>query len=315
LRVVYGLGEFPRDTPSPVLALGMFDGVHLGHARVLGLARARAQAVGGRTVAVTFEPHPLEVLRPSAAPVLLTLLGERLALLEALGVDIVLVVAFDIAFSQMPAQIWMDDVLLGSLGAREIVAGSSYTFGHRREGTASRLLAWGGERGVPVHLAQALLVRGEPVSSSRIRAALHRGLVDEAADLLGRWYGVHGRVVAGQGRGRTIGVPTANLDVSPRKVLPGRGVYATVVDAGGRRYGGATNVGHRPTFGGTALSVETHLLGFDGDLRGAAMTLSFVRRVRDERAFSGPEELARQIRQDLVRVQELLAEVEPGIIR
>ncbi len=315
MRTVSGLAEFPRDLESPILALGTFDGVHLGHQQVIRQAVARARAVGGHAVVVTFEPHPLEVLHPTVEPVLLTTLDERLIVFDGIGVDVVLVLPFDLAFSRVPARAWLDDVLIGRLRAREICAGTSYTFGHEREGTASRLVEWGRERGVPVHLVAPVLVSGEPVSSGRIRSAVREGLVDEAARLLGRWYSVRGRVVRGSGRGRTLGFPTANLQVDPRKVLPGRGVYAAVVDVRGRRYGGATNIGYRPTFGGGALAVETHLLEFSGDLAGDDVTLAFVRRIRDERVFAGPEALVRQIRDDVAQVRELLGAAEPGIIR
>ncbi len=296
----------------------MFDGLHVGHRQVIGNTVARARAIGGSAVVATFEPHPLEVLRPSTEPVLLTTLDERLAAFGQLGVDVALVLPFDLEFSRMRAQVWLDEILIKRLRPREIFAGSSYTFGHRREGTASRLAEWGREQGIPVHLVPAVLVSGEPVSSTRVRAALREGLVDEAARLLGRWFTLTGQVTSGSGRGRQLGFPTANLAWPVRKVVPGRGVYATVAEItpdGERRYGGATNVGVRPTFGGTALSVETHLLAFTGTLLGAAMTLAFVERIRPERAFPGPEALARQIREDVARVRELLAAAGPGIIR
>lgn len=315
MRTVSGLAEFPPTLDSVVLALGTFDGVHLGHRQVIGQAVACARAIGGCAVVVTFEPHPLEVLRPSAEPVLLTTMDERLGLFQEIGVDMVLILPFDLAFSELPARVWLDDILTRHLGAREVFVGTSYTFGHRREGTAPRLAEWGHARGLPVHLVPAVLVGGEPVSSSRIRSALREGLVDEAATLLGRWYSVGGRVVRGSGRGRTLGFPTANLQIDSRKVLPGRGVYATAATVRGHRYGGATNIGHRPTFGGGALAVETHLLEYSGELAGEDMTLGFVQRIRDERAFPGPEALVRQIHNDVARARELLAAAGPGIIR
>jgi riboflavin kinase/FMN adenylyltransferase len=289
-----------------VLALGTFDGLHLGHQQVIGAAVGQARASGGRSVAVTFEPHPLEVLRPDTVPVLLTTLEERLSLLSGLGVDVALVLPFDLTFSRTPAQVWLDEILAQRLCARAIFAGSSYTFGYRREGTARHLMEWGRARAIEVTLVPAVVIDGDPVSSSRIRGALRDGAVDEAARLLGRRYRLQGQVVSGEGRGRTIGFPTANLQVdSPRKVLPRVGVYATVAGVGGRWYGGATNVGRRPTFGGTQLTVETHLVG-------QAMTLEFVRNIREERAFSGPEALSRQIDQDIARVRELLVTAGPG---
>ena len=306
MRRIFGLADWPDEVRAPVLALGTFDGVHLGHHRVIGLAVERARARGSPVAALTFEPHPLEVLRPGSEPVLLTTIEERLEQFETLGVDAALVLPFDDAFSKISAAAWLDDVLRGRLQAREIVAGSSYTFGFRREGTARRLEAWGRAADVPVHLVPAVLVGGEPVSSSRIRAALREGLVEDAARLLGRRYRLAGQVVRGEGRGRTIGVPTANLAPTPRKVVPAHGVYATVATLGGRRYGGATNIGTRPTFGGTVPSLETFLLDFEGECTGAPMALEFVRRVRDERAFPDAAALARQIADDVAAVRQLL---------
>ncbi len=313
MRTARALAEIPLE--DPVLALGTFDGIHLGHQRVIGGTVDRARAIGGTAVVVTFEPLPAEVLCPGPDPVLLTTLSERLELLANAGVDVTLALPFDRAFSRIPAQTWLDGILAERLRAREIFAGASYTFGHRREGTAERLRAWGAARGIAVHLVPAVLNGETPVSSSRIRGALQDGMVDVAARLLGRWYSVRGPVVAGAGRGRTIGFPTANLVPPARKVLPAIGVYATVVDVAGRRYGGATNVGRRPTFGGGAVTIETHLPDFDGALFGREITVSFVERIREERAFVGAAALVQQIRTDVARARELLAHVGPGIIR
>jgi riboflavin kinase/FMN adenylyltransferase len=313
LRTARGLDEISPE--KPVLALGTFDGLHLGHQQVIRGAVTRARECAGQSIVVTFEPHPLEVLRPSPEPVLLTTLEERLALLSGLGVDVALVLSFDRAFSQTPAEGWMNDILGERLRARAIFVGSSYTFGYRREGTAQRLVEWGRARAVDVTLVPAVLIDGEPVTSSRIRGALREGLVDEAARLLGRGYALRGRVTSGAGRGRTIGYPTANLvPDSSRKLLPRVGVYATVAEVGGRRFGGATNVGRRPTFGETEISIETHLLEFSGDLVGEAMTLQFVRRIREERTFPGPEALSQQIGRDVSQVRELLVAGGQGII-
>jgi riboflavin kinase/FMN adenylyltransferase len=224
------------------------------------------------------------------------------------------VLPFDDAFSKIRAAAWLDDVLRGQLDAREIIAGSSYTFGFRREGTARRLEAWGRDADVPVQLVPAVLAGGEPVSSSRIRAALREGLVEDAARLLGRRYRLAGRVVAGAGRGRTIGVATANLASPPRKIVPAQGVYATVATVAGRRYRGATNIGTRPTFGGGRVSVETFLLDFTGECTGETMVLEFVRHLRAERAFPDAAALARQIAEDVAAVRELPGEGEAGIM-
>ena len=315
MLTVCGLDEYPPGAGS-VLALGTFDGVHLGHRHVIGAAVARAREIGCRAVVVTFDPHPLEVLRPSSEPVLLTTPDERLSLLSDLGVDIALVLRFDLAFSRTTAREWLDGILACRLAAHAVFVGASYTFGHRREGTAARLAEWGQSHGVEVHLLPAVLVSGEPVSSSRVRGALREGLVDEAARLLGRGYTLGGQIVRGEGRGRSLGYPTANLQVSSsRKIVPARGVYATIAEVGARRYWGATNIGVRPTFGGTASSIETHLLENTAEHAGEAMTLTFVRRIREERKFPGAEALVRQIGADIAQVRELLAAAGPSIIR
>ena len=314
MRRAFGLADWPAGVRAPVLALGTFDGVHLGHRRVLGLAVERARARGSPSAALTFEPHPLEVLRPAHEPVLLTTVDERLDQFEALGIDVGLVLPFDDAFSKISAAAWLDDVLRGRLDAREIIAGSSYTFGFRREGTARRLETWGRDADVPVQLVPAVLAGGEPVSSSRIRAALREGLVEDVARLLGRRYRLAGRVVPGAGRGRTIGVPTANLSPSPRKIVPAHGVYATAATVGGRRYRGATNIGTRPTFEGRGVSVETFLLDFAGECAGEVMALEFVRYLRGERAFPDAAALVRQIAQDVAAVRELPGEGGAGIM-
>src|SRR5579864_1694144 len=271
VRRAFGLADWPADVRGPVLALGTFDGIHLGHRRVLGLAVDRARARGGPSAALTFERHPLEVLRPAHEPVLLSTVDERLEQFEALGIDVGLVLPFDDAFSKIAAA-------------------------------------------VPVHLVPAVLAGGEPVSSSRIRAALREGLVEDAARLLGRCYRLAGRIVPGAGRGRTIGVPTANLATPPRKIVPAHGVYATVASVRGRRYRGATNIGTRPTFGGAGVTVETFLLDFEGDCTGDEMVLEFVRYLRGERAFPDAGALTRQIAQDVAAVRELPGEEEAGIM-
>ncbi len=316
MHIARDLAEVPPDLGGPVvLALGTFDGVHVGHRRVIGTAVARARAINGKAAVVTFEPHPAEVLYPGGEPMLLTTLDERLALLAQIGVDAAIVLPFDEQFARMPAQTWLDEVLAARLRAREIVVGASYTFGHGREGTTERLAAWGRERGLAVHLVPAVRVDGEPVSSSRIRTAVRRGAVGAATRLLGRRYSLRGPVVRGDGRGRTIGFPTANLAPPARKVLPALGVYATSVETGERRYGGATNVGRRPTFGPREVTVETFLLDFDGDLTGREIAVEFVERIREERAFAGVHELVRQIATDVAQAQQLLARGGPSIIR
>lgn len=304
--VPLGASETLRSA-SPVVAIGNFDGVHLGHQALVRAAVADARACGGAAVVLTFDPHPVRVLAPERAPRTLFTLGQRAEILAALGVDAVAVLGFDASVAALPPEQFARDVLVGKLGARVVVVGERFRFGRARAGDAAHLASLGGELGFRVHTVPAVVLDGLPVSSSRIRKALARGDVDDAARLLGRVFFIDGRVVRGDGRGRSLGVPTANLEVQG-ETLPAAGVYAGRARAGtpGADWPCVVNLGERPTFGGGTATVEAHLLGFLGDLYGAELRLSFVRRLRDERRFAGEQELVAQIRRDIEAARGML---------
>ena len=293
--------------PGPAVTVGNFDGVHVGHQALIAAAAGEARAAGGVSVVLTFDPHPARVVRPGPAPAALTTLAQKEELLAGLGVDRLAVLGFDASVAGLAPEAFAREVLSGSLGARHVVIGESFRFGRGREGDARGLAEIGTRLGFEVHAIPPVRVNGEPVSSSRVRDALARGDVRGARSLLGRPYFVDAAVVRGDGRGRTLGVPTANLDPE-NEVMPARGVYAARCRVPGGRWAGAVvNLGHRPTFGGGPVTVEAHLLDFEGDLYGARVRLEFHERVRGEERFDGAEALVARIRRDVVEARALLS--------
>jgi riboflavin kinase / FMN adenylyltransferase len=298
MRIVRGLDSVPPDARPSAVALGTFDGVHLGHRAILGTALGRARAVGLDAVACTFDRHPMEILNPERAPLPITTVEERLALIGETGVDVVIVLAFTRELAAIEPEAFVKDVLLGRLRAREIVVGDSHRFGRAARGDARMLVDLSGRFGFQAHVVPPMAVDGAVVSSSEIRAALQRGDVSGAARSLGRPYGITGQVTSGAGRGRTLGFPTANIDPD-RPVLVARGVYRGLVTVDGGRHAAVVNVGVRPTFGETTLAVEAHLLDFAGDLYGRRVRLDFVARLRDEMRFPSIEDLKAQVARDI----------------
>jgi riboflavin kinase / FMN adenylyltransferase len=285
---------------NSVVALGNFDGVHLGHQAVVRRAVEEGRRRGTKVVAATFDPHPRAVLAPGSEPRLLTTLEMRREELLGYGVDEVWAIRFDEALSRKSPEEFVRDVLVGEIGAAAVVVGENFRFGHRAAGDfreLERLMrGFGGE-------AYAVPVRSEggeaPISSTRIRRLVGEGEVAEAARLLGRPYVLRGDVVVGDKRGRTIGFPTANVVADPALVVPARGVYAGFVRVGKDTYAACTNIGVAPTFERRESRVEVYLLGFEGDLYGREVDVSFLERIREEKRFSGVEELKTQISRDV----------------
>jgi riboflavin kinase / FMN adenylyltransferase len=289
-----------------VVALGNFDGVHLGHQVVLRRAVEEGRRRGERVIAATFHPHPRAVLAPGSEPRLLTTLELRREALHRYGADEVRVIRFDEALSRMSPEEFVGDVLVGEIGAGAVVVGENFRFGHRAAGDVGdlrRIMRWyGGEAySVPVRSEN----RRAPISSSRIRMLVGEGSVEEAAMLLGRPYVVRGEVVVGDKRGRTIGFPTANVLPDPALVVPARGVYAGFARVGKESYPACTNVGVAPTFERRESRIEAYLLGFGGDLYGRVIDVSFIGRIREEKRFSGVEELKRQIARDVEEARRI----------
>lgn len=302
----------PLGRPA-VLAIGVFDGVHLGHQAVLGRARELAGATAA-AVGVTFDRHPAAVLAPDRAPPLLTTPGQRLRALAALGLDAALVLRFDTAFSRVPAEAFIRSMAEGFGRLRAVCVGEDFVFGHRRGGDLALLRRLGEELGFAAEGVPPVLADGEPVSSTRLRELVGAGRLEAAARLLGRPYALAGEVVRGAQLGRRLGWPTANLDIAGR-VTPPAGVYAArarIMAAGaapGPSWPAAVNVGVRPTVtaGPARLQVEAHLIGFRGELYGRELELEFARRLRDERRFGSLEDLQAQVARDLAEAARCLA--------
>ena len=293
-------GAGPAGLGRSAAALGNFDGVHLGHVALVGEALAAAGASGATPVALTFDPHPSRVLSPDRAPSTLMTAAQKAEALAALGVGAVVVVPFTVELASLSPLEFAREVLVGRLGASCVVVGEHFRFGRGRSGDLKALRALGRELGFAVRGVSPVLCQGLPISSTRIREAVARGDVGSAREMLGRPYSIDGDVGRGDGRGRSLGVPTANLE--PRnELLPRRGVYAGRCRSGGREWPAVANVGYRPTFGSGALVVEAHLIGFQGNLYGSSLRLAFLERLRDERAFPDAAALRAQIRSDVER--------------
>lgn len=299
-----GSGPFSRT----VVTVGNFDGVHLGHRAILSRVLRRARELECQPVVLTFDPHPLKVLNPQTQLRLLTTPAQKVELLKSVGLSVV-VVPFTREFSAIPAREFVQSYFWERLKAREVVVGHDYRFGYRREGNIELLKEMGQALGFTVQVVWAVEVDSAVVSSSLIRAMLRLGKVREANRLLGRDYGVIGQVVAGKGRGaKLLGVPTANL-APENDLLPASGIYAVWVQKDGNRLPGVANIGTCPTFNNQELSLEVHLLDFNGDLYGERLQVDFVARLREERRFLSIDELAAQIRADVNAArQELVGE-------
>ncbi|HKW93953.1 MAG TPA: bifunctional riboflavin kinase/FAD synthetase [Methylomirabilota bacterium] len=305
MRILRGLPSFPPDLRPSVAALGAFDGIHLAHAKILDTAVERARALGVSSVACTFDPHPSAVLKPALAHAPIATLEENLARIGERGLEATLVIPFTPEFSRVEAEAFTDEVLVKTLGVREVVVGFNHTFGRGARGTAVLLRELGAARGFITHVLPPLQVNGLTVSSSAIREALGEGDVELAGALLGRPYSVTGRVQRGAGRGRTLGFPTANLKPD-RPLALAAGVYAAHARWDGARADAVVNIGYRPTFEESQYWIEAYLFDFSGELYDRQLSLDFFRRIRAEMKFPGVEALKTQVQLDMAEARRLL---------
>jgi riboflavin kinase/FMN adenylyltransferase len=298
----------PRLPNGSTVTVGSFDGVHLGHQAVLREIDRRARAAGRASVLVTFDPHPLEVVNPDAAPPLLTTGAERLEILAQSPLDYVLLLRFDRHLAGLTPDGFVREILLERCAVRELVIGHDHGFGRGRSGDVDTLRRLGATEGFEVDVVEPVDFGGQHVSSSRIRRAVAGGDLASARTMLGRPYGVVGRVGQGERRGRLLGVPTINLsEISPRKLLPPDGVYAVAVEWRGGRVGGMMNQGPRPTFQDGRRVLEAHLFDFDGDLYGEWVRIEWVERLRDIERFASAEQLKTQLQHDRRQAMAALA--------
>lgn len=315
---MHSLPALPRARHGTVITVGTFDGVHRGHVLVLERTAQRARDSGLVSIALSFDPHPLDVVNPSAAPPFLTLWEEKLEMLAQTSIDYVAVVPFTAELSAYSADEFVERILVDSFGMRELFIGHDHGFGKGRAGDVESLRMIGRRRGFPVEVVDAVLgTDGSAISSTAIRRAVAHGDLARAADGLGRRYAVTGHVAAGEGRGRALGFPTINLEVaSRRKLLPPHGVYAVHVEGRAGSFGGMMNLGPRPTFGDDRITFEVHVFDAGGDWYGEPVRVEFVSRLRDTMKFSGPAELVTQLQRDAESARAALtAPVLPASVK
>lgn len=309
-QLVY-LEEIKRELNS-VITVGTFDGVHAGHRVLMDTVHDKANERNARSVIVTFDPHPREIINPGDAGIkLLTTLQERREILEELGIDVLLVIPFDRDFSLLTAEEFIRDIIYKKVGVREFVIGYDHHFGRDREGTIETVERLGEELGFDAYVVSKQEVGEQAVSSTAIRKAIsEEGNMRKASKMLQRPYRLSGTVVHGDKRGEEIGYPTANIKpVELRKIIPKEGVYAVQVKLGDQSFGGMMNIGRRPTFDGEGQTLEVNLFDFDSTIYGKTLQVKFIQRIRDEVKFGGIEELVNQLQEDERRAKEILKRV------
>ncbi|MBI3783012.1 MAG: bifunctional riboflavin kinase/FAD synthetase [Deltaproteobacteria bacterium] len=308
MLVLRHLGSIGRRFQQPVLTLGNFDGVHRGHQEILGRLVQRAREIGGTSIALTFHPHPAQLLSPNQAPLLLTDWRSKLERLAAGSVDVVITERFTREFSEIDAEEFVRRLLIDGLGVRQIVVGHRVRFGHGRRGNSDVLRVLGERSGVEVEIIGPVVVQGIAVSSSAVRQAVNEGDLEKAAVLLGRRPSAAARVVHGHHRGHSLGFPTANLRISGL-MLPPDGVYAVRARRRNRWLHGVANLGFNPTFDNNERSLEVHLFDFSESIYAERLEVEFVQKLRGERKFPSPKDLVAQIRQDADQARGVLAKL------
>jgi riboflavin kinase/FMN adenylyltransferase len=310
MRIQHNLAELPPANDT-VVTIGTFDGIHRGHQHLIHQVVQRARATERLSAALTFYPHPRAVLDPERPPRYLSAPAERAALLAAMGVDILVQLAFTRALAETSAAELVDDLVRG-LRMAELWVGTGFTMGRGREGTTDRLQELATEAGFALRIIEPLLDDGRPISSTRIRNLLMKGDVREAERLLGRPYTLSGTVATGAQRGRALGFRTANLPVDPTRAVPRDGVYVVQAVLEDGRHGGVANIGVRPSFDAGERTLEVHLLDYEGDLYGRTMEVAFIEWLRPEERFDSPAALAAQIARDVVAARTIVGMTETG---
>ncbi len=299
MKVIFDPEEPIQNSTSATI--GNFDGVHIGHKKILSAVKQEAKQQGLSSCVITFHPHPQNIDIPLLVPI-----RERLKLLEDQGIDVVACYTFTKDIAKISAQDFVTDILVGKLNLKHLIVGPDFSFGRKREGNLSLLNKMGAEYGFDTEVVETALYEGEIVSSTSIRNLVREGNLLKARNFLGYNFYIEGQVKEGERRGRQIGFPTANLDTD-WDILPKVGVYATLANVNGTKHQSITNIGYRPTFGHNGLLIETHIFDFNEDIYKKRMKVEFVDRVRDEQKFNGPEALVEQIKRDVERVKEILS--------
>lgn len=309
MELIEDIENIRKPYPNAVIAIGNFDGVHIGHQSLFHEVIAKADAIGGTSIAMTFEPHPIRVLKQNGHPPLITLYEQKVELIKSTGIDVLICIPFDLEFAALTARAFIQDLLVERIGVKAMVVGSDYTFGKNREGNLDVLKSLAEELDfdvIVVDWIQRANGAGR-ISSTRIRELVTEGLVAEARKVLGRFYQIRGTVAVGRDRGaKLLGFPTANINLQD-ELCPKTGVYAVTVECLGDIYKGVANIGYSPTFDDHLFTVEVHILDFSGTLYGRQIRVNFIERLRDEEKFSDISELSVQIKKDIEKAHRLLS--------
>jgi len=310
MELIKNIDKIEKPFKNAVITIGNFDGVHIGHQALFHEVIEKADTIDGTSIVMTFEPHPVRVLKQNGHLPLITLYEQKIELIENSGVDVLICVPFTEEFAAISAKTFVEDILLKSIGMKAIVVGKDYTFGRNREGDIDLLKTYANNLGFEVVVADWIQTsKNWPgrISSTRTRELVEEGKVDEAQKLLGRYYQIRGVVTTGRNRGgRLLGFPTANITLHD-ELCPKNGVYAVAVDCMGEIFQGVANIGYSPTFDDNVFSVEVHILDFNENIYGQNIRVDFVQRIRDEKKFSNISELSDQIKKDIVKARKTLS--------
>ena len=310
MKIFDHLDKIREPFKNAVITIGNFDGVHIGHQALFHEVIEKAEAIDGTSIAMTFEPHPIRVLKQNGHPPLITLYEQKAELIERTGIDVLICVPFNKAFASMSAHQFITDLLVKRIGMKAIVVGKDYSFGKNREGTIDMMKSYAPDYGFEVIVANWIktpLGSAGRISSTRIRELVIDGQMTEAEKMLGRNYQIRGRVVIGRDRGgKLLGIPTANINLHD-ELCPKTGIYAVTVEIEDRQYNGVANIGYSPTFEDHEFTVEVHILDFNANIYGEKIRVNFIRRIRDEIKFSNISELIEQIKMDIAAAREIFS--------
>lgn len=313
--VINDLENIKKNLEKPFVTIGNFDGVHLGHQILFSEVVTKAYSQEGTSVAITFDPHPLKVVRPDIGIKLISTFEQKVELIEMANIDVLVVIPFTKEFAGTSAEKFVNEILVSKIGVKELIVGYDYAFGKGRQGDINFLKKQGETNGFPVTVVEPYYVEDMLVSSTKVRELVSKGRMRDVRKLLGRYYQIRGEVKMGEKRGGPLlGFPTANLHIDEEDLCPLHGVYVTQVIYDGKCYGGVLNIGYNPTFDGQHISAETHIFDFNQDIYGKPIKINLLRYLRDEKKFSGPEELAAQIARDVQDAKQVLEDAQKEIL-
>ena len=314
MEIIRGLEDLKESYPNTVITIGNFDGLHLGHQKIIQTVLQESEDINGTSMVVTFDPHPMKILAPEREIKLLTTPKERERLIRTMGIHVLLCITFNEEFSQLMPDDFIDDILVKKINAKKVIVGQNYAFGKARKGTTELLRRRGRKYGFNVKVVRHAKFNGEVVSSSKIRSFLSKGQVFEASTFLGRAYTIEGNVIRGAGRGeKLLHIPTANI-TTPNELVPKEGVYAVKIGMKNDFFDGVANIGKKPTFGDAVTSYEVHIFNYTGNLLGEHLRIHFIDWIRDQRSFPDALSLEKQIRNDIEHAREILNRKKPTLI-